>query len=276
MNILYSLLAAQGRNGDTELAHVTPEEQALLKSRGGAGTINPKTGLKEFNPEQGDYSERGKGDIPEGTDWSIQNAVSKRLIFISIYGEHGNEAWDRLTPEQKQAYLDTGQMPENMPYFGTDKYQEAVQSGDFTTEDLINMSDNELAAFTQNVYKGDTDFASFDMGDFHRYMPGGYDWQEEKDVYGEAGKDISKIGETAQSSLLSLSQSQSKQTAQRGYATTGNPMVDRQRENIFSGIQKDTTNRWDTATEDVTTLREDYHTEYEDALFDWIDLTNDG
>ena len=52
MNILYSLLAAQGRNGDTELAHVTPEEQALLKSRGGAGTINPKTGLKEFNPDK--------------------------------------------------------------------------------------------------------------------------------------------------------------------------------------------------------------------------------
>lgn len=42
------LLAAQGRNGDTMLAHITPEEARLLKARGGAGTINPATGLPEF------------------------------------------------------------------------------------------------------------------------------------------------------------------------------------------------------------------------------------
>jgi hypothetical protein len=42
------LLAAQGRNGDTMLAHITPEEAQLLKARGGAGTINPATGLPEF------------------------------------------------------------------------------------------------------------------------------------------------------------------------------------------------------------------------------------
>jgi hypothetical protein len=42
-------LAAQGRGGDTMLAHINPEEAALLKARGGSGTINPKTGLPEFN-----------------------------------------------------------------------------------------------------------------------------------------------------------------------------------------------------------------------------------
>jgi hypothetical protein len=40
---------AQGRGDDTMLAHITPEEAALLKSRGGSGTINPITGLPEFN-----------------------------------------------------------------------------------------------------------------------------------------------------------------------------------------------------------------------------------
>jgi hypothetical protein len=44
----YKNLASKGRNGDTMLAHITPEEAALLKARGGAGTINPKTGLPEF------------------------------------------------------------------------------------------------------------------------------------------------------------------------------------------------------------------------------------
>lgn len=41
-------LASYGRNGDTMLAHITPEEAALLKARGGSGTINPDTGLPEF------------------------------------------------------------------------------------------------------------------------------------------------------------------------------------------------------------------------------------
>jgi hypothetical protein len=41
-------LASYGRNGDTMLAHITPEEAALLKSMGGSGTINPDTGLPEF------------------------------------------------------------------------------------------------------------------------------------------------------------------------------------------------------------------------------------
>jgi hypothetical protein len=46
-----AMLARHGRNGDTQLAHVTPEEMRLLKSRGGSGTINPVTGLPEFwNP----------------------------------------------------------------------------------------------------------------------------------------------------------------------------------------------------------------------------------
>lgn len=41
-------LQQYGRNGDTMLAHITPDEASLLKSMGGSGTINPKTGLPEF------------------------------------------------------------------------------------------------------------------------------------------------------------------------------------------------------------------------------------
>jgi hypothetical protein len=41
-------MAAQGRNGDTMLAHINPQEAELLKALGGAGTTNPETGLPEF------------------------------------------------------------------------------------------------------------------------------------------------------------------------------------------------------------------------------------
>lgn len=42
------IVASKGRYGDTMLAHITPAEARLLKSRGGAGTINPETGLPEY------------------------------------------------------------------------------------------------------------------------------------------------------------------------------------------------------------------------------------
>jgi len=45
------MLANKGRGGDTILAHITPKEVSLLKEAGGAGTVNPDTGLLEFYDE---------------------------------------------------------------------------------------------------------------------------------------------------------------------------------------------------------------------------------
>ena len=41
-------LASMGRFGDTIVAHINPHEAAVLKMMGGAGTINPHTGLPEY------------------------------------------------------------------------------------------------------------------------------------------------------------------------------------------------------------------------------------
>jgi hypothetical protein len=68
-------LQAMGRNGDSILAHIMPEEAAMLKRMGGAGTINPKTGLPEFY--FGDISSYGGsspgGSISSGRDSSSSN-----------------------------------------------------------------------------------------------------------------------------------------------------------------------------------------------------------
>jgi hypothetical protein len=67
--------AAAGRNGDKILAHINPKEAALLKKRGGSGTINPKTGVLEFY-EEGEarsdaMSGMDRGSNPgAGIDWS--------------------------------------------------------------------------------------------------------------------------------------------------------------------------------------------------------------
>jgi len=50
-------LQSMGRNGDTILAHITPGEARMLKQYGGAGTVNPKTGLLEFSK---DSKKKGK------------------------------------------------------------------------------------------------------------------------------------------------------------------------------------------------------------------------
>ena len=39
----------QGRGKDTMLAHISPKEAELLRANGGVGTLNPTTGLPEFN-----------------------------------------------------------------------------------------------------------------------------------------------------------------------------------------------------------------------------------
>ena len=41
-------IAAEGRNGDTILAHINPGEAQMLQRMGGSGSINPTTGLPEF------------------------------------------------------------------------------------------------------------------------------------------------------------------------------------------------------------------------------------
>ena len=48
LQALLDEIASQGRNGDTMLAHINPQEAELLKALGGAGTTNPETGLPEF------------------------------------------------------------------------------------------------------------------------------------------------------------------------------------------------------------------------------------
>ena len=52
---LAKIIQSKGRKGDTILAHINPREAALLKKRGGSGTINPETGLPQFDDEIGAY-----------------------------------------------------------------------------------------------------------------------------------------------------------------------------------------------------------------------------
>ncbi len=82
-------IAKAGRNGDTMLAHINPQEAALLKSLGGSGTINPHTGLNEYGygsavQSFGNAVTGGVGDLLGG----VSDVVSP--IVTPIFNSAGN------------------------------------------------------------------------------------------------------------------------------------------------------------------------------------------
>lgn len=75
-NKLAEAVAGRGRNGDSMLAHVTPEEVRFLKARGGAGTVNPETGLYEFYDDPGSGSQAGPGGSGNPGGLSMDNTAA--------------------------------------------------------------------------------------------------------------------------------------------------------------------------------------------------------
>ena len=58
-------LASAGRGKDSILAHINPTEARLLKSRGGSGKRNPRTGIVEFAIEDGSQDEYSSASAGE-------------------------------------------------------------------------------------------------------------------------------------------------------------------------------------------------------------------
>jgi len=91
-------LSQYGRNGDTMIAHINPQEAEMLKAMGGSGTINPHTGLPEF----GMFGIGGGGGIlgtgiNKSASDPISNALSNNPISqgVSNLVQSGAGAIDR-------------------------------------------------------------------------------------------------------------------------------------------------------------------------------------
>ena len=72
LSALAQIIQSKGRGRDTVLAHITPQEAALLKKRGGSGTTNPDTGLPEFQDENGGYNPQPVKFDPAQYEQTIQ------------------------------------------------------------------------------------------------------------------------------------------------------------------------------------------------------------
>jgi hypothetical protein len=76
-------IASLGRNGDTMLAHVTPAEMRMLKANGGAGTINPRTGLPEFFSLKKVFSKIGRA-VKKFARSTIGKIVIGTALFMFV------------------------------------------------------------------------------------------------------------------------------------------------------------------------------------------------
>ena len=98
---LYNWLAKDlgklGREGDTELAHVNPFEQKLLKAVGGSGTINPITSLREFKGGGGGGSSQTSNNLDPNVVPYVRDALSQQQ---ALYNQGAPEYY------QNQTYLD--------------------------------------------------------------------------------------------------------------------------------------------------------------------------
>jgi hypothetical protein len=98
-----AMLAGKGRGGDTLLAHITPKEVGLLKEAGGAGTVNPDTGLLEFY----DWANYGSG-----TNYSSSSAPASSGGYYDslpaatqgVYGSGGLDDYYQMDPKTSFTY----------------------------------------------------------------------------------------------------------------------------------------------------------------------------
>jgi hypothetical protein len=120
---------AAGRGRDTVLAHITPAEAKLLKARGGRGSVNPKTGLPEFEDDFYDFGGGadygGGGDYGGGYDFGGDTGD---VVQTADAGEGSNTTEGQTGPDaaaapvqpefgpgsefQQNIYPDGGQAPQ--------------------------------------------------------------------------------------------------------------------------------------------------------------------
>jgi hypothetical protein len=86
---LYADIAEMGDGGDTELAHVNLKEVAILKAHGGAGTINPRTGLVEFKGKGGG----GGGGTQETTSYSTNLPEYAKPFYEELLKQSGKAVY---------------------------------------------------------------------------------------------------------------------------------------------------------------------------------------
>jgi len=139
-------ISQMGRGGDTMAIHASPFTKNLLRSLGGSGGTNPKTGLTEFQPNYGD------------------------MTYTSSYGDKGvvnlAEYADSLSTNDQFAYDDDGylQNVNTGAYLNTDMFTDGY--ADFSGQDSFDLFSGGFDPYATSAVAVDaTDAVSADNTD---------------------------------------------------------------------------------------------------------------
>jgi hypothetical protein len=133
-------LQGMGRRGDTVLAHISPAEASLLKERGGAGTINPDTGLLEFYRTAKSTTNKNTSDTKKGSyiwrtagDSKVRSSHARRNGRTFSWdnppeGGHPGEAYNcRCTAEEKKKDCEKLKWEKNAAWRRHDDLREPIE-----------------------------------------------------------------------------------------------------------------------------------------------------
>lgn len=134
-NAAQRILANKGRYGDTELVHVNKGEKDLLKRLGGAGTINPLTGLREFYEYDGSSFDGYDANNPESNFGGWGNGTAE------VVGPEG-ESYGTSGNFNSDSY---GQSDFNSTWDATDRAGQAPQDVQSALFDPTPMSQQQQA-----------------------------------------------------------------------------------------------------------------------------------
>ena len=93
-----------GRNGDTILAHINPQEAMNLMAMGGRGTMNPMTGLPEFAPVDPLYYLSVNPDVMAAAQQATRAAgVAPGENFTAAMNEYAQAHYDAFGQQEGRA-----------------------------------------------------------------------------------------------------------------------------------------------------------------------------
>jgi len=146
-----------GRNGDTQLAHINPQEAAMLKAMGGSGTINPYTGLPEYFGFFNFISDvlGSAGDVVGDVMGGVSDVVSP--IINPVFDAAG-EVLDPVADIAHEGVSAAGGLVENVIETGSDVLIDGVKTLGFDVamplfEGIVNPINDILSGL---VSGGDT------------------------------------------------------------------------------------------------------------------------
>jgi len=154
MPALAEMLRSKGRGKDTVLAHITPQEAALLKKRGGRGSRNPDTGLLEFD----DSTDTGFGGMEIAYDAPVSDSGGGGSQDFSNQLNAASSGNQNAGQQLNQA---SAPAPQTMDYAN----QAAAQGGGDLTYGASGQAPDAASTPTESPFPTDTSSSSPNAND---------------------------------------------------------------------------------------------------------------